>query len=118
MILVIAKSDLDDVISLPVTIATEMRYPGVYTQKNSVNISVATDFYAVFRTDIVINHGKTFLSASKSPKIMVLQYFGFLTFFEFFLLHSMDFQNFLWKHYLLSGRELLFSIKHILCPFK
>ena len=84
MILVIAKSDLNDVISLPVTIATEMRYPGVGPKKNSVNISVAMDFYAVFRTDIVINHGKNFLGGSKSLKIMVLRYFGFLTFFEFF----------------------------------
>ena len=42
------------------------------------------DFYAVFRTDIIINQGKTFLGGSKSPN-------GFLTFFEF-LLRSMDFQ--------------------------
>ena len=58
MILVIAKSDLDDIISLPVTIVTEMRYPGVYAEKNSVNILGAMDFYAVFRTVIVINNGK------------------------------------------------------------
>ena len=58
MILVIAKSDLNDVISLPITMATEMRYPGVGTKKNSVIISGAMDFYAVFRTVIVINNGK------------------------------------------------------------
>ena len=94
MILVIAKSDLDDVISLPVTIVTEMRYPGVDIEKNSVNISVAMDFYAVFRTDTVINHGKTFLGGSKSPKIMVLTYFGFLTFFEFFCYIPWIFKSF------------------------
>ena len=44
-----------------------MQYPAVYTEKNSVNISVAMDFYAVFRTDIVINQGKTVFSGSKSP---------------------------------------------------
>ena len=64
---VIAKSDLEVLISLPVTMVTEMQYPAVYTQKNSVNISVAMDFYAVFRTDIVINQGKTGFSGSKSP---------------------------------------------------
>ena len=64
---VIAKSDLEVLISLPVTMVTEMQYPAVYTEKNSVNISVAMDFYAVFRTDIVINQGKTVFSGSKSP---------------------------------------------------
>ena len=64
---VIAKSDLEVFISLPVTMVTEMQYPAVYTEKNSVNISVAMDFYAVFRTDIVINQGKTVFSGSKSP---------------------------------------------------
>ena len=64
---VIAKSDLEYVNSLPVTMVTEMQYPAVYTEKNSVNISVAMDFYAVFRTDIVINQGKTAFSGSKSP---------------------------------------------------
>ena len=48
---VIAKSDLEDVISLPVTMVTEMQYPDVYTENNSVNISIAMDFYAVFRTE-------------------------------------------------------------------
>ena len=69
MIFFIAKSDLEVVISLPVAMVTEMQYPDVYTEKNSVhvNISVAMDFYAVFRTDIVINQGKTVLSGSKSP---------------------------------------------------
>ena len=38
---------------------TEMQYPDVYTEKNSVNISIAMDFYAVFRTDIAIYQGKT-----------------------------------------------------------
>ena len=70
---VIAKSDLEDVISLPVTMVTEMQYPDVYTEKNSVNISIAMDFYAVFGTDIVINQGKTVFIGSKSP-IMVLTY--------------------------------------------
>ena len=70
---VIAKSDLEDVISLPVTMVTEMQYPDVYTENNSVNISIAMDFYAVFRTDIVINQGKTVFNGSKSP-IMVLTY--------------------------------------------
>ena len=70
---VIAKSDLEDVISLPVTLVTEMQYPDVYTENNSVNISIAMDFYAVFRTDIVINLGKTVFNGSKSP-IMVLTY--------------------------------------------
>ena len=70
---VIAKSDLEDVISLPVTMVTEMQYPDVYTEKNSVNISIAMDFYAVFRTDIVINQGKTVFNRSKSP-IMVFRY--------------------------------------------
>ena len=32
---VIAKSDLEDVISLPVTMVTEMQYPDVYTEKMS-----------------------------------------------------------------------------------
>ena len=64
---VIAKSDLEYVNSLPVTLVTEMQYPAVYTEKNSLNISVAMDFYAVFRTDIVINQGKTAFSGSKSP---------------------------------------------------
>ena len=64
---VIAKSDLEVLISLPVTMVTEMQYPAVYTEKHSVNISVAMDFYAVFRTDIVINQGKTVFSGSKSP---------------------------------------------------
>ena len=64
---VIAKSDLEVLISLPVTMVTEMQYPAVYTEKNTVNISVAMDFYAVFRTDIVINQGKTVFSGSKSP---------------------------------------------------
>ena len=64
---VIAKSDLEVLISLPVTMVTEIQYPAVYTEKNSVNISVAMDFYAVFRTDIVINQGKTVFSGSKSP---------------------------------------------------
>ena len=59
---VIAKSDLEVLISLLVTMVTEMQYPAVYTEKNSVNISVAMDFYAVFRTDIVINQGKTVFS--------------------------------------------------------
>ena len=68
---VIAKSNLEDVISLPVTMVMEMQYPDVYTDKNSVNISIAMDFYAVFRTDIVINQGKTVFNGSKSP-IMVL----------------------------------------------
>ena len=67
------KSDLEDVISLPVTMVTEMQYPDVYTEKNSVNISIAMDFYAVFRTDIVINQGKTVFNGSKSP-IMVFTY--------------------------------------------
>ena len=67
---VIAKSDLEYVNSLPVTMVTEMQYPDVYTE-NSVNISIAMDFYAVFRTDIVINQGKTVFNGSKSP-IMVL----------------------------------------------
>ena len=117
MILVIAKSDLNDVLSLQVTIATEMRYPGVGTKKNSVNISGAMDFYAVFRTVIVINNGKM----EKWLKIKqnnVLQIFWISNILCIFLLHSMDFQIFLWKHYLLSGRELFLSIKHILCPFK
>ena len=70
---VIAKSDLEDVISLPVTMVTEIQYPDVYTEKNSVNISIAMDFYAVFRTDIVINQGKTVFNGSKSP-IMVFRY--------------------------------------------
>ena len=70
---VIAKSDLEDVISLPVTMVTEMQYPDVYTENNSVNISIAMDFYAVFRTDIVLNQGKTVFNGSKSP-IMVLTY--------------------------------------------
>ena len=48
-----------------------MQYPDVYTENNSVNISIAMDFYAVFRTDIVINQGKTVFNGSKSP-IMVL----------------------------------------------
>ena len=64
---VIAKSDLEDVISLPVTMVTEMEYPDVYTEKKSVNVSIAMDFYAVFRTDIVINQGKTVFNGSKSP---------------------------------------------------
>ena len=64
---VIAKSDLEVLISLPVTMVTEMQYPAVYTEKNSVDISVAMDFYAVFRTDIVINQGKTVFSGLKSP---------------------------------------------------
>ena len=68
---VIAKSDLEYVNSLPVTMVTEMQYPDVYTENNSVNISIAMDFYAVFRTDIVINQGKTVFNGSKSP-IMVL----------------------------------------------
>ena len=68
-----AKSDLEDVISLPVTMVTEMQYPDVYTEKNSVNISIAMDFYAVFRTDIVINQGKTVFNGSKSS-IMVFTY--------------------------------------------
>ena len=59
---VIAKSDLEVLISLPVTMVTEMQYPAVYTEKNSVNISVAMDFYAVFRTDVTL-HGKTYLNA-------------------------------------------------------
>ena len=70
---VIAKSDLEYVNSLPVTMVTEMQYPDVYTENNSVNISIAMDFYAVFRTDIVINQGKTVFNGSKSP-IMVLTY--------------------------------------------
>ena len=70
---VIAKSDLEDVNSLPVTMVTEMQYPDVYTENNSVNISIAMDFYAVFRTDIVINQGKTVFNGSKSP-IMALTY--------------------------------------------
>ena len=52
---------------------TEMQYPDVYTENNSVNISIAMDFYAVFRTDIVINQDKTVFNGSKSP-IMVLTY--------------------------------------------
>ena len=68
---VIAKSDLEDVNSLPVTMVTEMQYPDVYAENNSVNISIAMDFYAVFRTYIVINQGKTVFNGSKSP-IMVL----------------------------------------------
>ena len=70
---VIAKSDLEDVNSLPVTMVTEMRYLDAYIENNSVNISIAMDFYAVFRTDIVINQGKTVFNGSKSP-IMVLTY--------------------------------------------
>ena len=50
---------------------TEMQYPDVYTEKNSVNISIAMNFYAVFRTDIVINQGKPVFSGSKTPIIMV-----------------------------------------------
>ena len=65
---VIAKSDLEVLITLPVTMVTEMQYPDECTEKNSVNIFVAMDFYAVFRTDIVINQGKTDFSGSKSPK--------------------------------------------------
>ena len=70
---VIAKSDLEDVISLPVTMVMEMQYPDVHTENNSVNISIAMDFYVVFRTDIIINQGKTVFNGSKSP-IMVLTY--------------------------------------------
>ena len=68
---VIAKSDLEDVNSLPVTMVTEMQYPDVYTENNSIIFSIAMDFYVVFRTDIVINQGKTVFNGSKSP-IMVL----------------------------------------------
>ena len=65
------RNPISNVNSLPVTMVTEMQYPDVYTENNSVNISIAMDFYAVFRTDIVINQGKTVFSGSKSP-IMVL----------------------------------------------
>ena len=64
---VIAKSDLEYVNSLPVTMVREMQYPDVYTGNNSVNISIAMDFYAVFRTDIVINQSKTVLMAQNHP---------------------------------------------------
>ena len=64
-------------LSLPVTMVTEMQYPAVYTEKNSVNISVAMDFYAVFRTDIVINQGKLFLVAQNHP------YNGFTNILDF-----------------------------------
>ena len=84
MILVIAKSDLNHVISLPVTIATEMRCPGVGTKKNSVNISGAMDFYAVFRTVIVINNGKMEKWLKIKQNNVFYKYFGFLTFFAFF----------------------------------
>ena len=61
--LVIAKSDLEDVISLPVTMVREM-HTLMCTQKK---IPFAMYFYAVSRTDIVINQGKTVFSGSKSP---------------------------------------------------
>ena len=67
------RNPISNVNSLPVTMVTEMQYPDVYTENNSVNISIAMDFYAVFRTDIVINQGKTVFNGSKSP-IMVLTY--------------------------------------------
>ena len=98
-----AKSDLEDFNSLPVAMVTDMQYPGVYTKTNSVNIPVATDFCAVFRTDIVINQSKFVLVAQNQPHNgLQNQYFGFLTFFEFFAtFHAFSFFG---EHYLLSGK--------------
>ena len=56
------------------------------------------NFYAVFNTVIVINDEKMekWLQIKQNN---VLQIFWISNILCIFLLHSMDFQNFLWKHY-------------------
>ena len=117
MILVIAKSDLNDVILLPVTIATEMRYPGVGTKKNSVNISGAMDFYAVFRTVIVINNGKMEKWLKIKQNNVFYKYFGFLTFFAFFATFH-GFSNFFVETLFAFRKRIIFVYKAYFVPFQ
>jgi len=60
----------------------EMQFFGMRIEK-SETISDAMNFYEVFWIDLVINQGKTFLSTSKSLKV-VLQYILVFQNFEFF----------------------------------
>ena len=59
-----------------------MQFFGMRIEK-SETISDAMNFYEVFWIDLVINQGKTFLSTSKSLKV-VLQYILVFQNFEFF----------------------------------